>query len=219
MGPPLFSVVAYEIRRGSLHLLLTPVNWTWTQTCIALSEAGWLAEKGDFLSYLRTEMSMDVERIVTRDSGPFLKVLGGHGGRMLLARNEALFISGKRDASWGGTEHGAHDQCICLAEIWKVLFSLVEIVRTNDVGKFERMLPEMYSNAQMLMELCKCVFGKYTPYICSFSNIVLQHCWEAHMKQTTYNRLYDDSTVEMMHYELSELGIAGHGGGRAGKML
>ena len=217
MGMPLFSMVASEIRRGSLHLLLTPVNWTWTQTCVALAEAGYLAEDGDFVTYLRVEMRLDVERIVTRDSGPFLKVLGGHGGRMLLMRNALLFVTGARDASWGGTEHAAHDLCVCFAELWKALFFLVDLVRTNDVAKFEQKLPEMYSYAQMLLELCKEVFGKYTPYISSFTNIVLQHCWEAHIQKTTYNRLYDDSTVEMMHYELSELGIAGHGGGRAGK--
>lgn len=217
MGRALFTnIPACEIRRGSLHLFLTPVNWVWTQTCLALSEGGCLEESGDFMAYLRTTLGLDVERIVTRDSGPFIKVHGGHGGRRLLAANESLFITGARDASWGGVEHPAHDLCICLAEVWKALFFLVDLVRAIDVAKFERMLPDMHSHAQLLVELCDEVFGKHTPYISSFTNIVLQHCWEAHMQKTTYNRLFDDSTVEMMHYELSEMGIAGHGGGRAG---
>ena len=213
MGRTLFFTAAYDIRRGSLHLLLTPTGWLWTLTCATLSEHGYLAEGGDFVLYLRSEFGLDVERIVTREHGPFLKILGGHGGRMLLMRNARLFVTGRRDDRWGGTEHAAYDVCLMLAEVWKVLHFLVDLVRTNHLPKFKAELPQMAMKAQQLMELCKIVFGKYTPYLSSFSNIVLHHCWEAYDMDRTYNNLFDDSTVEMLHYELAELGI-GYGGGK-----
>ena len=71
----------------------------------------------------------------------------------------------------------------------------------------------MAERAQLLLKLNKAIFGKYTPYFSSYTNIVLHHCWVAHDAGQTYNGMYDDSTVEMMHYELSEIAIVGSGGG------
>jgi len=84
MGAPLFPIESWKLRRGSLHLLLTPTNYLWTQTCSALTAHGWLCEGagvgGDFLRSLRFGHGLDVELIDTREHGPFAKVHGGNGG-------------------------------------------------------------------------------------------------------------------------------------------
>lgn len=123
-----------------------------------------------------------------------------------------------------------------LAEIWAAFYSVIRVVRTDQWAVFDRELPELFERSQMLLELCKVVFGKYSPYLASFNNIVLHHCWQAHASpptlagpryiyslpapqahalKRTYNLSFDDSTVEMMHYSLSQLSTVGHGGGRA----
>ena len=142
IGVPLFPIRAIDFRRGSLHLLLTPTGYIHTRTCCALTAHGYLTEGpgtgGDFMRFLASE-GLDVELIDTREHGPFVKVHGGNGGRELLGRHAELFITGKNDASWGGTGHPAHELCVMLAEIWSALHFVIARRRPHQqLGKVRR---------------------------------------------------------------------------------
>lgn len=83
--------------------------------------------------------------------------------------------------------HPAYKLCVMLAEIWTAFYSVIRVVRTNQWALFDRELPELFERSQMLLELCKVVFGKYSPYLASFNNIVLHHCWQAHASHPPYS--------------------------------